>query len=147
MVACTHGQCLVHMRRGARRATDPFRSFNTQAGGFVVWGRVNANLNISRALGDASFKQVGDRVDGPQVGDGADGLQAGSGQQGRRIEPDDRCWGGAVTAKQQRGNGLRRARFMTAKWWWGAWMVTRLVTRRLPYFVVWHAGCYLLSGV
>ncbi|GLC61013.1 hypothetical protein PLESTB_001705900 [Pleodorina starrii] len=27
------------------------------AGGFVVWGRVNANLNISRALGDASFKQ------------------------------------------------------------------------------------------
>jgi hypothetical protein len=29
-----------------------------QAGGFVVWGRVNANLNISRALGDASFKQV-----------------------------------------------------------------------------------------
>lgn len=30
-----------------------------QAGGFVVWGRVNANLNISRALGDATFKQVG----------------------------------------------------------------------------------------
>ncbi len=55
--------CCVRRGAGDQLIACRHLPFNTQAGGFVVWGRVNANLNISRALGDASFKQVGGRAE------------------------------------------------------------------------------------
>lgn len=53
---CSNGQ-LIKMSKDHKPDDDLERQRITDAGGFVSDGRVNANLNLSRAIGDLEYKK------------------------------------------------------------------------------------------